>query len=100
MAETSPPIGDQIGRSAPRPNAPRLAAGRGRYVDDIQLPRMVHLAFLRSPYAHARIGAIDIAEAAAMPGVVRVLTGADIAEICKPWSGVAAHLPSLRSPPQ
>jgi carbon-monoxide dehydrogenase large subunit len=100
VAETSPPIGDQIGRSAPRPNAPRLAAGRGRYVDDIQLPRMVHLAFLRSPYAHARIGAIDIAEAAAMPGVVRVLTGADIAEICKPWSGVAAHLPSLRSPPQ
>jgi CO/xanthine dehydrogenase Mo-binding subunit len=98
--QASPPIGDQIGRSVSRPNAPRLAAGRGRYIDDIELPRMVHLAFLRSPYAHARIAAIDSAAAAAMPGVVRVLTGSDIAEICTPWMGVAAHLPTLRSPPQ
>ncbi len=97
-AEEAP--GRQIGRSAPRPDAPRLAAGRGRYVDDIRLPRMVHIAFVRSPHAHARIGEIDCATAAAMPGVVRVLTGADIAEICTPWSGLAAHLPTLRSPPQ
>ena len=98
MAETEP--GGQIGRSVPRPNAPRLAAGRGRYIDDIQLPRMVHLAFVRSPYAHARLGEIDIEAASAMPGVVRIFTGADIAEICTPWQGIAAHLPGLRSPPQ
>ncbi|MEE2970719.1 MAG: xanthine dehydrogenase family protein molybdopterin-binding subunit [Pseudomonadota bacterium] len=100
MPEGGPSIGDQIGRSAARPNAPRLAAGRGRYIDDIELPRMVHLAFLRSPYAHARILNIDTDEAASMPGVARILTGADIAKICTPWSGVAAHLPTLRSPPQ
>ena len=96
MAATEP----QIGRSVPRANAPRLAAGRGRYVDDLVLPRMVHLAFVRSPHAHARIVAIDSGAAAAMPGVVRVVSGADIAEICTPWTGTAAHLPALRSPPQ
>ena len=96
MTET----GSQVGRSAPRPNAPRLAAGRGRYVDDIELPRMVHVAFARSPYAHAKLLSIDSEAAAAMPGVVRIFTGADIAKICTPWQGLAAHLPTLRSPPQ
>ena len=44
-----------IGRSVSRPNAKRLLAGRGRYVTDLQLPRMLHAAFFRSPHAHARI---------------------------------------------
>ncbi len=44
-----------IGRSVPRPNAKRLLAGRGRYVTDIVLPRMLHAAFVRSPHAHPRI---------------------------------------------
>ena len=48
-----------IGKTVPRPNAKRLIAGRGTFVDDIKLGRMVHLAFLRCPYAHAAIGAID-----------------------------------------
>ena len=52
-----------IGRSVPRPNAPRLLAGQGRYVDDLRLPRMLHAAFLRSPYAHARILRIETAAA-------------------------------------
>jgi carbon-monoxide dehydrogenase large subunit len=89
-----------IGRAVPRANARRLAAGRGRYADDLVLPRMVHLAFVRSPHAHARIGRIDAAAAARAPGVVRVITGADLARVCKPWSGTAAHIPSLKSPPQ
>ena len=42
-----------IGRSVARPNAKRLLAGRGRYVTDMKLPRMLHAAFVRSPYAHA-----------------------------------------------
>ena len=44
-----------VGRSVTRPNARRLAQGRGQYVDDIVLPRMVHVAYCRSPHAHARI---------------------------------------------
>ena len=89
-----------IGASVPRPNAPRLLQGRGRFVDDKQLPRMVHAAFLRSPHAHARITAIDTAEARAMPGVVAVYTGADMARAISPWVGVLTHLAGMRSPPQ
>ena len=54
-----------IGRSVPRPNAPRLAEGKGTFVDDIQLKRMVHAAFVRSPYAHAKINGIDTTAAKA-----------------------------------
>ncbi len=89
-----------IGRTVPRPDAARLLAGRGRFVDDLQLPRMLHAAFLRSPHAHARIRAIDTAEAAAAPGVVRVLTGADLANLVTPYVGVLSHLAGLKSAPQ
>ena len=89
-----------IGRSVPRPNAKRLVAGRGQYVDDLRLPRMVHVAFLRSPHAHARILSIDSAAAKAAPGVVRVVTGAEMAEVCTPWVGVLHHLKGLKSAPQ
>ncbi|MHA1571211.1 MAG: xanthine dehydrogenase family protein molybdopterin-binding subunit, partial [Alphaproteobacteria bacterium] len=89
-----------IGRTVPRPNARRLVAGRGTFVDDIQLPRMLHIAFVRSPYAHAGIGTIDVAEALAVPGVVRIFTGAELAGHCKPWRGVLGHLQGLKSAPQ
>jgi xanthine dehydrogenase molybdopterin-binding subunit B len=48
-----------IGKSVPRPNLDRLLQGRGLYVSDLELPRMTHVVFVRSPYAHARIVAID-----------------------------------------
>ena len=86
-----------IGASLPRSNAKRLLAGRGQYVDDVRLPRMLHAAFLRSPYAHARIARIDIAAAAAAPGVARVMTGADVAALCQPYVGVLAHIAGMRS---
>ena len=89
-----------VGRSVSRPNARRLAEGRGQYVDDIVLPRMLHLALVRSPYAHARILRIDVRKAHSMPGVRRVATGADIALVCKPYVGVLTHLAGMRSPPQ
>ncbi|MGB7543222.1 MAG: xanthine dehydrogenase family protein molybdopterin-binding subunit [Burkholderiales bacterium] len=89
-----------IGRSVTRPNARRLTQGRGQFVDDIVLPRMLHVAYVRSPHAHARIVAIDAKTAAAMPGVVRVATGADIALVCKPYVGVLTHLAGMRSMPQ
>src|SRR5260221_2579919 len=89
-----------VGRSVTRPNARRLAQGRGQYVDDIVLPRMVHVAYVRSPHAHARIVGIDAKKALAMPGVVRIVTGAEIALVCKPYVGVLTHLQGMRSPPQ
>ena len=89
-----------IGRSIPRPNARAAATGRGRYVGDIAFARLVEVAFVRSPYAHARIAAIDTSAAEAAPGVVRVLSGAALAERTSPWMGVAENQPSLRSVPQ
>ena len=89
-----------IGKTVPRPNAGRLVQGRGRYVDDIVLPRMLHVAFVRSPVAHGRIAGIDAEAAKAVKGVLRVFTGAEIAEVCSPWVAVLAHLKGLKSPPQ
>ena len=89
-----------IGRSVPRPNAQRLLQGRGTYVDDIRLPRLVHAAFLRSPYAHARIVSIDTAAAARQPGVVRVVSAKDLAGRYTPWVGVLTHMKGLKSAPQ
>ncbi len=89
-----------IGRSLSRPGARRAVAGRGAYVDDLTLPRMVHLAFVRSPYAHARIDGIDCAEALALDGVAGVVTGAELAGWMTPWRGTMANAPALRSPPQ
>ena len=66
-----------IGRSVPRPNLARLTQGRGQYVSDVVLPRMAHVAFVRSPHAHARIKNIATAEAKKAPGVIAVFTGAD-----------------------
>ncbi len=57
-------------------------AGQGKYVDDLTLPRMVHVVYFRSPYAHARIVSINDEAALASPGVIRVFTGKDIAEVC------------------
>lgn len=89
-----------IGRALPRPNAKRLLAGRGRYVSDLVLPRMLHAAFLRSPHAHARIAAIDTKAARAMPGVRLIATGADFTRICSPWTGTLDHFTGMKSPPQ
>ena len=89
-----------IGRSVSRPDARRLLEGRGQFVDDLQLPRMGHAAFVRSPYAHARITAIDVGDAKALAGVIAVLTGADLVDHVIPYEGVLTHLAGLRSPPQ
>ena len=69
-----------IGTNMKRVEDPRLLTGQGRYIDDIDLPNMLHAAVLRSPKAHARIKSIDTKAAAKLPGVVKVLTGEDIAK--------------------
>ena len=66
-----------LGQPVTRFEDQRLLTGGGRYIDDYKLPRMVHGVVLRSPHAHARIKGIDTAQAAAMPGVLAILTGAD-----------------------
>ena len=67
-----------------------LLSGAGRYTDDVTLPEQAHLVFLRSSYPHARIVSIDTSAAAAMPGVVRVITGAEMVEAgVKPLPGAA-----------
>src|SRR5437879_144126 len=77
-----------IGKIVPRPNLDRLMQGRGLYVSDIELPRMAHVVFLRSPYAHAKIMGIDASAAKRMPGVVAVVTGQELAAVITPWVGV------------
>ena len=67
-----------IGERIKRKEDPRMIQGLGRYVDDIRLPDTLHMAFLRSPYAHARIRSMDTQDARKMPGVVDVVTGQDI----------------------
>jgi len=89
-----------IGRAVPRPNLARLTQGRGQYVSDVTLPRMAHVVFVRSPYAHARIRSIDAAAARRAPGVIAVVTGAELAKIITPWVGVLTHLKGIKSAPQ
>lgn len=67
-----------VGRAVQRVEDPRLLSGRGRYLDDITLPGMLHAAFVRSPHAHARIISIDPSEALALDGVVAVYTAKDL----------------------
>jgi len=68
-----------IGQPVPRVEDPRFITGRGRYVDDYELPRQCHGVVVMSPHAHARIKRIDTAKAKAAPGALAVLTGADVA---------------------
>ena len=89
-----------IGRSVPRPNLARLTQGRGQYVSDVVLPRMAHVAFVRSPHAHARIKSYRDGGGAEAPGVVAVVTGAELAEVITPWVGVLTHLKGIKSAPQ
>ncbi len=89
-----------IGRAVPRPNLARLTQGRGQYVSDVVLPRMAHVAFVRSPHAHARIKSIASDAARHVPGVIAVVTGAELAKVITPWVGVLTHLKGLKSAPQ
>ncbi len=107
IVDNSPPIlsaldrpNSYIGRSVPRPNLQRLTQGRGQYVSDVVLPRMAHIAFVRSPHAHARIVKVVTEAAKNATGVIAVVTGAEIAKVMTPWVGVLTHLKGLKSAPQ
>jgi aerobic carbon-monoxide dehydrogenase large subunit len=74
-----------MGHSMKRKEDPRFIRGQGRYVDDIQLPGMVFMDIVRSPYAHAKITRIDTARALAVPGVLAVITGETLAKYNLHW---------------
>ncbi len=77
---TEHPTTGLIGASPKRVEDPPLITGKGCYIDDIQLPGMLYLAFQRSPYPHAKIISIDTAKAKTMAGVALVVTGDDLGE--------------------
>src|SRR5687768_18616899 len=70
-----------IGQSVKRVEDKRFITGKGRYTDDIILPGQTYASFVRSQYAHAKIISVNIDEAKAMPGVVAIYTGADVADV-------------------
>jgi carbon-monoxide dehydrogenase large subunit len=84
--------GRYFGQPVRRNEDARLLTGRALFVDDVQLPGMLHVAFVRSPLAHARIRSIDISAAAALPGVVSVFGAAEL-------GGFLQHGPQLVTPP-
>jgi carbon-monoxide dehydrogenase large subunit len=75
----------RIGESIKRKEDARFIRGKGNYLDDIELPGMLHMAILRSPHAHARVKSVDTAAASAMPGVVAVVTGELMAQHKLAW---------------
>jgi len=82
-------VQDVLGSSVKRVEDPRFITGKGRYLDDIKLTGMVHLAILRSPYAHANIRSVDTSKAKTKPGVLAVIVGADI-----PWNPLPMAWPA------
>ena len=74
-----------IGHSVKRKEDDRFIQGRGTYIDDVKLPGMLHMAILRSPYAHATINGIDTSKAAELPGVIAVVTGELMAQHNLAW---------------
>ena len=89
-----------FGRPDLRTEDQRFITGRGRYVDDLRVPGSLHAAVVRSPYAHARVERIDAAAARGMPGVVAVLTAADLPECQRPIPAATPSPASFRSAPQ
>jgi carbon-monoxide dehydrogenase large subunit len=73
-----------VGARVRRVEDPRLLRGRGRYVDDVRIPGTLHVAFVRSTHAHAKLTSIDVEAARAVPGVVGVFTAADLEGLARP----------------
>jgi carbon-monoxide dehydrogenase large subunit len=93
MLKTPPEIGG-MGHSVKRKEDARFIRGKGTYVDDVQLPGMVYMDIVRSPYAHAKILSIDTKKALAIPGVLAVITGETLAKYKLHW------MPTLMSDTQ
>src|SRR5262249_11294042 len=93
MPKTSPEIGG-MGHSVKRKEGGRFIWGEGKYVDSVWLPGRIWVKNLRSPYSHAKINKIDTSKALAIPGVLAVITGQDLAKYNLHW------MPTLMSDTQ
>ena len=91
MAAVETKQGHTFGDRMPRKEDGRFIRGKGRYIDDVQLPRMLHSAILRSPYAHAKINSIDASAALDHPKVRAVITGKDLDEKGLAWMPTIAR---------
>src|SRR5262245_23490938 len=98
MATHQPPRTDEkicgMGHSMKRKEDPRFIRGQGNYIDDVNLPGMVFMDIVRSPYAHAKIKKIDTSRALKVPGVLAVITGETLAQFKLHW------MPTLMSDTQ
>ena len=92
------PVSKLVGTKVKRREDPRLVQGLSHYVDDLRMADVMQVALLRSPHAHARINGINTDAAAALPGVISVVTGADIGDSVGSVPCAAAN-PTLRTPP-
>ena len=84
MSTSTVGTGKMVGAQVKRVEDPRVLLGQSQYVDDVNLPGTLGAAFVRSPYAHARVLKVDVSVAQAQPGVEVVLTGADVADAVRP----------------
>jgi 2-furoyl-CoA dehydrogenase large subunit len=87
--EQSERLGNWSGKNVPRKEDKRLLKGQGAFVDDLWMHRQGHVHFVRSPYAHARITAIDVSRCEAVPGVYATLTGEEVGELQQPYFQMA-----------
>ena len=88
---------DYIGHSVPRPNARVMLQGQGQFIDDINLPGMLHVYFIRSPYSHAKIIEVNKESALESPGVVAIVSGKELLDYCAPWQAELKHLPPMKT---
>jgi carbon-monoxide dehydrogenase large subunit len=86
--------GSLVGRSLLRREDRRLLTGEGQFIADLELPRMLHAAFVRSQLPHAHIRSVDLSQAAAAPGVALALSGADLLRLLPPVPDTQLSLPS------
>ena len=86
-----------FGASVARVEDPRLLRGSGRFVDDIKLPGLLHAALVRSPHAHARITAVQLEAARALPGVAGVFGYEDLAAWMRPMPSAGLPPPALEA---
>src|SRR6266852_9316447 len=83
-----------IGKAVPRREDLPLLTGRGTFVDDVQIANPLHVAFARSPWAHAEIRSLDLSAALASPGVAVAISGAELPELTEPFAaGITHRLP-------
>ena len=81
----------ELGKARTRKEDARLLTGQTNWTDNIVLPGLLHMAFVRSPFAHARITSVDVSAAKGMPGVIAAFSGADFGRAGQPAVRLAGH---------